>query len=164
MSMLDVHVYAARPPPCCMSTPMLHVHGPAALSCCMSMSMLHVNVHAACQCPCCMSMSMLHVHIHKYMSMSMLHIHVDDECWCLCYMPMLTLHALVKLCIFTYIDFTHVYNIVFIPAVIQGWAWPRWVVNLLRLGCTGREGGDQRWNSWTSFLSIESSLEAWGRL
>jgi hypothetical protein len=40
-----------------------------------------------------------------------------------------------------FLDITHIYNTVFIPAVIQGWARPRWVVNLLLLDCTGRGGG-----------------------
>jgi hypothetical protein len=46
-----------------------------------------------------------------------------------------------KSCVF-FLDFVHIYTIAFIPAVIQGWAQPRWVVTLLLLGCTGG-GGDR---------------------
>ncbi len=56
------------------------------------------------------------------------------------------------------LDFTHIYITVLIPAVIQGWARPRWVVTLLLLGCTGGGGGVTRWES-NPGLDINSHRE-----
>jgi hypothetical protein len=76
--MSTVQVHAAWPKPCCVSMSMLHVHVHAARPCPYSMP-----------CPCFMFMSMLHfismLHsMSRLHSVSMLHSYVNVSCPCLC--------------------------------------------------------------------------------